>query len=142
MVVQSNGENAPTLLKLGESELALADPAQDIRGMRVIDRDGEDLGKVHGLLIDPDERRVRFLEVAGGGFLGIGDRTVLVPVDAIAGIDDDTVNVDQTGAHVGGGADYDPALTDDPNYWTGYYSYYGLAPFWAGGYTYPVLTRD
>jgi len=67
---------------------------------------------------------------------------VLIPVDAIAGIDDETVKVNQTGEHVGGGADYDPERAEDSGYWSGYYSYNGVAPFWAGGYTYPVMTRQ
>jgi len=42
MAVQSNSENSQTLRKLGDSELPLSDPAQDIRGRRVPVRDGED----------------------------------------------------------------------------------------------------
>jgi len=35
------------------------------------DKDGRDLGTIEGLLIDEAERKVRFMEVASGGFLGL-----------------------------------------------------------------------
>ena len=125
------------LIKLGETDLTVSDPAMDVRGRKVFDRDGEELGKVTGLMIDDREHKVRFLEVSGGGFLGIGDHTVLIPVDAISRIDDAHVHVDQTRQHVAGGPKYDPELAKDPNYWLGYYGYYGVSPFWTPDYIYP-----
>lgn len=126
-----------SLVKLGETDLTVEDPKDDVRGRKVFDRDGEELGKVHGLLVDDQHKKVRFLEVSGGGFLGIGDHTVLIPVDAVTKIDDDHVHVDQTKSHVAGGQAYDPELAKDPNYWLGYYGYYGVSPYWTAGYVYP-----
>lgn len=125
------------LVKLGQTDLTVEDPREDVRGRKVLDRDGEELGRVHGLMIDDRENKVRFLEVSGGGFLGIGDHTVLIPVDAITKIDDEHVHVDQTRQHVAGGPKYDPDLAKYPDYWLGYYGYYGVSPFWAPGYMYP-----
>jgi sporulation protein YlmC with PRC-barrel domain len=125
------------LIKLGETDLTVSDPAKDVRGRKVFDRDGEELGKVSGLMIDDREHKVRFLEVSGGGFLGIGDHTVLIPVDAISRIDDEHVHVNQTREHVAGGPKYDPELAKDPTSWLGYYGYYEVLPFWTPGYIYP-----
>jgi sporulation protein YlmC with PRC-barrel domain len=126
------------LVKLGETDLTVANPAEDIRGRKVFDRGGEEIGKVDALLLDEREAKVRFLEVKGGGFLGIGDRTVLLPVDAITHIMDDEVHVDQTREHISASPEYDPELAqDDRNYLGGYYSYYGYAPYWTPGYAYP-----
>ncbi len=68
-----------TFVKLGDTSHTVADPAEDIRGRHVVDRNGEDIGKVDALMIDVSEGKVRFLHVKGGGFLGIGDETLLIP---------------------------------------------------------------
>ncbi|MEU1250076.1 PRC-barrel domain-containing protein [Micromonospora arida] len=60
------------LVKLGDSGQTIAAAEQDVRGRHVLDVDGDDLGKVDDLLIDRDERKVRFLRVEHGGVLGIG----------------------------------------------------------------------
>jgi len=62
-------ETTAKLVRLSDTELTIANPAEDIRGRAVVDRDGEDIGEVEDLLIDAQEKRVRMLEVASGGFL-------------------------------------------------------------------------
>jgi hypothetical protein len=52
-----------TLSLLGDSDLTVADGEEDIRGRTVKARDGTDIGKVDDLLIDKDDRRVRFIRV-------------------------------------------------------------------------------
>jgi len=59
-----------------------------------------EVGHVDELLIDDTEKRVRFLRVAAGGFLGIGGQKFLIPVDAITAIAPDTVRVDRSRDHV------------------------------------------
>lgn len=128
------------LVRLSESNLTILDPQADVRGRKVFDRDGEEIGRVDDLLVDEGEARVRFLRVAAGGFLGIGERHLLVPVDAVTGVDDDRVRVGHPREHVAGAPAYDPTLADDqrtPQYWAGMYGYYGLTPYWGAGYAYP-----
>lgn len=125
------------LVKLGDSDLTVADPREDIRDRKVIDRAGDDIGHVSALLIDDADKKVRFLEVAAGGFLGIGERTFLLPVDAIVRMDNERVFVDQTRERIVGSPAYDPSLAVDENDYEGMYGYYGYAPYWAPGYTYP-----
>jgi len=129
----------PALIKLGDTDLTVADPAEDIRGHTVVDQQGEDIGHVDGLMIDEDERKVRFLQVAAGGFLGIGEKTFLIPVDAISRIEDDQVRVDQTRERIVGGPSYDPDLVKQPDYFENSYGYYGYVPFWGAGYAYPGM---
>jgi sporulation protein YlmC with PRC-barrel domain len=76
-------EQGATLVNLGDTGLTVADPNADVRGRAVVDHNGEEIGKVDDLLIDDRERRVRFLRVGHGGFLGIGASHFLVPVDAV-----------------------------------------------------------
>jgi len=103
-------EKTATLRRLSDTELTVADPAEDIRDREVIDRDGEELGEVNDLLMDDRDQRVRFLEVASGGFLGIGQTKFLLPVEAITRITEDTVYVNQTRQHIVGAPAYDPDL--------------------------------
>ena len=82
----------PAILRLSDSGLTPASAEQDIRGRKVIDSDRRDVGVVDELMIDDAEKKVRFLRVESGGFLGIGGRRFLVPVDAIMKIDGDAWN--------------------------------------------------
>jgi sporulation protein YlmC with PRC-barrel domain len=128
------------LTKLKDSDLKLAGGAEDVRGRDVVDQQGKDIGKVNALFIDEDERKVRFLEVGAGGFLGIGEKTFMIPVDAITRIDDKHVHIDRSVHHVMNAPAYDPNLVEDTqqwNYWDNTYRYYGYTPYWAPGYRYP-----
>ncbi|TNH28650.1 PRC-barrel domain containing protein [Micromonospora orduensis] len=117
------------LVKLGDSRQTIATAEQDVRGRHVVDAEGEELGKVDDLLIDSEERRVRFLVVEHGGILGIGATATFIPVDAVADIADDTVRIDLTRAKVEQAPAYDPELVDDTGYYEDLYWYYGYAPF-------------
>jgi len=129
----------PTLVRLDDTGMTVADPTEDIRGWSVVDKSGEEIGKVDGLLIDPTERKVRFLEVATGGFLGIGEKTFLIPVDAIGSIDGEIVRVDTTREHVAGAPTYDPNVTSEADVWEHSYGYYGYTPYWGSGYAFPGI---
>lgn len=132
-------DDMATLVRLSDTGLTLADPEADIRGMTVVDRNDEAIGDVDDLVIDETERRLRFLEVGSGGFLGIGKEKRLVPVDAVTGIDD-KVHIDQDRDRVAAGPGYDPELTPIPErpHIEEIYGHYGVMPFWGAGYTYPM----
>jgi sporulation protein YlmC with PRC-barrel domain len=110
---------------------------EDIRGRQVKARDGEDLGEVDDLLIDPTENKVRFLVVASGGFLGLGQEKSFIPVDAVSGITAGEVHLDQTRDKVAGAPAYDPDIVEERSYYEDVYGYFGYAPYWAPGYVYP-----
>lgn len=86
----------PKLVKLSDAEFRFEDPALDIRGLGVFNRNGKQMGNVKDLYIDTEERQVRFLDVGTGGFLGLGEKRFLIPVEAVAKIYDDAVTVDRT----------------------------------------------
>lgn len=131
-------ENVSVALQsLSQSDLVLADSAEDIRDRALVDRQGEEIGRIHDLMIDESENKVRFLQVRGGGFLGIGEKQFLIPVDAITSIEDDVVRIDQTREHVGGGPEYQPDLVPEQDYFGNIYGWYGYQPYWAPGYRYP-----
>jgi len=126
-----------TIEKLGDSDLKLADKSEDIRGKDVIDRNGDKIGTVDALFIDTRDRKVRFIQVASGGFLGIDQKHVLIPVDAITNVGQKAVHINQTGAQVAGAPVYNPDVVPKQSYWNNLYGYYGYAPYWAPGYVYP-----
>jgi CBS domain-containing protein/sporulation protein YlmC with PRC-barrel domain len=124
------------LIRLSDTNLTLADPAEDIRGIKALDMAGEELGTVDDLFIDEQERKVRFLEVSSGGFLGLGATKFLLPVDAIARITADVVHINQSRERVAGAPQYDPTLVED-RYVHDLYGHYGYPPYWGPGYRYP-----
>lgn len=124
------------LVHLSDTDLMLADEADDVRGRAVVDRHGEEIGDIDDLIVDPQERRVRFLQVGGGGFLGIGEKKQLIPVDAIESVGDD-VRISRERSEVAGAPAYEPKLIDEPEYYESLYGYYGFPPFWAPGYVPP-----
>ncbi|AWK74935.1 PRC-barrel domain-containing protein [Rhodococcus oxybenzonivorans] len=133
----TESENQRTLIDLDEAALMLEHPAEDIRGRSVYDRDGHELGKIEGLIVDEAERKVRFLRIGSGGFLGFGKTARLVPVDAITRITDDAVHLDRSKEHVAGSDPYDPQVMPVSDFYRRLYEHYGYAPFWAAGYVYP-----
>jgi len=139
--LMANTTHNDILVKLSEGNVILDDPGQDIRHRKVIDRDGELIGHVSDLFVDQDEKKVRMLQVAAGGFLGLGDRHFLVPVEAITRVTADDVHIDQTSAKVVHSPEYDPKLSDVPfrDAWAGYYGYYGFSPYWSAGSINPTF---
>ena len=126
-----------TLVRLNDTDLTIEDETEDIRGRQVIDLRGEDLGEIEDLLIDDRDQKVRFIEVASGGFLGLGATRFLIPVDAIDQISDEAVLINQTRERIATAPRYDPMLVDD-SYYEELYGYYGYSPYWSAGYTYPA----
>lgn len=121
--------DATPLVRLDESGLTLAQPGDDVRGRPVVDRTGQEIGTVDGLIIDEHERRLRLLQVGSGGFLGIGKRKVLVPVEAVSSVDD-VVRIDKQREHVAAGPAYQPDLVPEHGIVDELYTYYGVIPYW------------
>jgi sporulation protein YlmC with PRC-barrel domain len=82
------------LIRLGDSDFVAANPEDDVRGKAVYDAQGQRMGSVSDLYIDRKEREVRFLEVGTGGFMGIGEKNYLVPVEAVVEVAEDRVNIE------------------------------------------------
>jgi sporulation protein YlmC with PRC-barrel domain len=68
--------------------------ASSLIGASVKDPQGQNVGKVEELVIDPQESRIKEAVVSVGGFLGIGAKSVAVPWnDVKLGPDGDTVAI-------------------------------------------------
>jgi sporulation protein YlmC with PRC-barrel domain len=57
--------------------------AGTVTGDSVVNRQGEDLGKIEEIMLDIDEGRVAYAVLSFGGFLGIGDKLFAVPWKAL-----------------------------------------------------------
>ena len=79
---------------MGESDFVPANLEDDLRGKDVYDAEGQRVGSVEDLYIDRREREVRFLEVGAGGFLGIGEKRFLVPVEAVVKVSEEWVTIE------------------------------------------------
>jgi sporulation protein YlmC with PRC-barrel domain len=143
--MMAQNESQTTLLRLSDTELTVADPAEDVRGRKVVDKDGETIGEVSDLIVDDRETHVRFLEVASGGLFGLGRQKSLIPVDAITRISDDAVYINQTRQRIAEAPPYDPDLihedVGDESYYGHVYRHYGYPPYWGPGYVYPPYPR-
>ena len=107
------------LIRLGDSDFVPANPEDDVRGKAVYDAEGQRIGGVEDLYIDRKEREVRFLEVGAGGFLRIGEKRFLVPVEAVTQVTQDRVTIEpERTQKVEGPAPLDtkvvPQRTDEP----------------------------
>ena len=132
----ATNEMRARLVRLSDTNLTLADRAEDIRDLKVMDISGEELGTVHDLFIDEQERKVRFLEISSGGFLGLGTTKFLLPVEAISRITADMVYANQSRERIAGAPRYDPTLVEE-RYVSDVYSHYGYPPYWGPDYHYP-----
>jgi len=53
--------------------------ASTLIGMKVENKEGEKLGSIEDLVLDPETGTIRYAALARGGFLGIGEKLVAVP---------------------------------------------------------------
>ncbi len=113
------------LVRLSDSEFILEDQTQDIRGLDVYDTNGEEVGTVEDLYADEEERKVRFLDVGAGGFLGLGEKNFLLPVEAVREVNEDGVVVDQSREKVVDSPPFDTSVVPQAPYQRDIYDYYG-----------------
>lgn len=126
------GVDGHELVKLNYSDFRLVEPEQDIRGLDVYDRDGDQIGSVEDLYADTDAREVRYLDVGAGGFLGLGEKHLLIPLEAVTDREDNRVNINRHRDQVLGSPPFDADVVPATDYQRDLYDYYGYPyPAWA-----------
>ena len=88
------GRAGTELVRLSDSDFVPSKPEDDVRGRGVYDRKGHRMGDVEDLYFDRQKREARFLEVGTGGFLRIGGRRFLVPVEAVVEVAEGRVTIE------------------------------------------------
>jgi sporulation protein YlmC with PRC-barrel domain len=117
----------PNLIKFSGSDFHLEEPWEDIRGFDVYDVDGDKIGTVEDFYVDRDAHVTRFLDIKAGGFLGIGKKHFLIPVEEV------TRNVSEKGRvtvnherdEVLDSPDFDSDVVPDPGFQRTIYAHYG-----------------
>jgi len=71
----ANAQNAQNVKVIGDMT------AQDLIGQQVVNADGRDIGEIDDLVLD--NNKVAHVVVGVGGFLGIGEKDVAIPVDRL-----------------------------------------------------------
>ena len=133
----------PAFICLRDSQLTLANPGEDIRGSRVVDENGHEIGRVDDLGVDAEEGRVRFLLVDTGSLRMLGARTLLIPIAAVDAVDDD-VHVGHMGSGVAAALAYDPELIEDTGHDETVHTYSRVPPIYGPGHMHlgpPVRRR-
>jgi sporulation protein YlmC with PRC-barrel domain len=94
---ESGLSRVPMLVKMSDSGFGVNSRESDIRRLGVFNRNGEQIGSVEDFYVDTQERQVRFLEVGTGGFMGLGEKRFLIPVEAITNFREGGVTVGESG---------------------------------------------
>ena len=66
---------------------------KDIRGMTVINPQGDDVGSVTDLYMDPKQGKLVMASISFGGVWGFGAKNVLVPMDQLEIVNEDHIRV-------------------------------------------------
>ncbi|HWQ48868.1 MAG TPA: PRC-barrel domain-containing protein [Methanosarcina sp.] len=107
--------------------------ASTIKGDKVVNRAGEDLGKIEELMIDLEDGRVAYAALSFGGFLGLGSKLFAIPWQALEmKLHDHAILLDIPKDVLEKAEGFDkghwPVTTRE--WLSAMYSYYGYQPYW------------
>lgn len=108
--------------------------ASTLMGDKVVNSQGEDLGKIEDFMLDLENGRVRYAVLSFGGFLGMGDKLFAIPPEALR-LDTENerivLDVERSRLENAPGFDKDnwPSTTDSA-WQLEVYDYYGYTPYW------------
>jgi sporulation protein YlmC with PRC-barrel domain len=113
------------LIKLRDSDLPRDATAKALLDHDLYDRDGEKIGTVKDLYIDTEDEDVRFLDVGAGGFLGLGEKHFMVPMEAVTDTSGGGVRIKQSRQKVEGSPELVTKGVPEDAYQQEVYDYYG-----------------
>jgi sporulation protein YlmC with PRC-barrel domain len=108
--------------------------ASTLAGDAVVNRAGEDIGKISEIMIDIPSGRIAYAVLSFGGFLGMGDKLFAIPWDRFS-VDEDRkvfmLDVDKNTLERAPGFDKNhwPDMSDR-SWGTEIATYYGTEPYW------------
>ncbi|WP_322102721.1 PRC-barrel domain-containing protein [Paraburkholderia sp. J41] len=109
--------------------------ASTLEGDRVFSSDGEEVGKVKDIMLDVQDGRIAYVVMSSGGFLGIGDKFLAVPWNALTlDAGRKCFVVDLTSERVKNAPGFDktqwPSMADR-TWASSVHQYYGREPYWS-----------
>lgn len=121
---------AETTVETGSNVLSTA----EIIGDKVVNRAGENLGKIEELMLDLEKGRVAYAVLSFGGFLGLGDKHFALPFEALkldANHDCFILDIDKEKLKNAPGFDKsNPPKAADRTWGAEIYKFYGYHPYW------------
>ena len=108
--------------------------ASAVIGDSVVNRTGENLGKIEELMLDLEKGRVAYAVLSFGGFMGMGEKLFVVPFEAL--------KLDTSREHITLDVDKDklknapsfnknqPPQASDRTWGAEVYKFYGYKPYW------------
>ncbi len=109
------------------------DKASDLMNRTVKNPEGQDLGKIENLAIDPDNGRIAYAVLSFGGFLGMGNKLFAIPWQSLQlqGENKYVLNVEKSKLKNAPGFEKDnwPDMAN-PRFGTEVYGHYGETPYW------------
>jgi sporulation protein YlmC with PRC-barrel domain len=125
-------ENATNLASGSHRRRVLS--AATLKGDRVRNSAGEDLGKIEDIMLDIPTGRIAYAVLSFGGFLGIGDKLFAVPWRKLRvdeGEHQFILDVDRATLEKAPGFDQSswPDMAD-PEFGTAVHQHYGTTPYW------------
>lgn len=111
--------------------------AGTVKGDKIRNAKGEDLGDLKELMIDTDTGRIAYAVISFGGFLGLGDKLFAVPWEALT-LDTENhafiLNVSKEKLENAPGFEKDnwPSTVEYKSGWlVDVYQFYGHRPYWS-----------
>ncbi|WP_206956980.1 PRC-barrel domain-containing protein [Trinickia acidisoli] len=125
---------------VGKGSETAAGPGPDVMaastldGDRILSTDGEEVGKVKEIMLDVQAGRIAYVVMSSGGFLGIGDKLLAIPWNALT-LDTTrkcfllSLCAEQIKNAPGFDKQHWPSMAD-ATWATSVHQYYGRAPYW------------
>jgi sporulation protein YlmC with PRC-barrel domain len=110
--------------------------ASTLKGDKVVNAAGEDLGKIEELMIDLHDGRLAFAVLSFGGFLGMGDKLFAIPWQAFRLKLHDhafVLDIPKETLEKAEGFDKDNWPVTSREWLSTMYGYYGYQPYWQTG---------
>jgi sporulation protein YlmC with PRC-barrel domain len=117
-MAQENDEGS-WLVTMDDFEGELEEPWQDVQGLKVFDKNGDEIGTVEDLYVYQSAEAVHLLKVAGD------ERRFLIPVDAVTNASEDGVNVEQDKDVIMESPEFDSEDVPDPETSRAAYEHFG-----------------
>ena len=117
-MAQGNDEGS-VLVRLEDFEGDLEEPWQDVQGLKVFDKNGDEVGTVEDLYVYADADAAHLLKVAGD------EGSFLIPVDAVTNASEEGVNAEQDRDVILGSPQFDSDDVPDLETSRAVYEYFG-----------------
>lgn len=117
-MAQGNDEGS-LLVRLEDFEGDLEEPWQDVQGLKVFDKNGDEVGTVEDLYVYAEADAAHLLKVTGD------EGSYLIPVDAVTSASEEGVNVEQDGDLILGSPQFDSDDVPDLETSRAAYEYFG-----------------